>query len=491
MRVLLNYNFNPDDIVDGNFESLFEKKRRDSTFACVYEKNGLVYAIRDHLGIVPLYFRFKVNKLQFSTNFSDLIEPDDEIDIIGLRSLLGIGTPRLFPLIKGIDIIPPGSVVEIDKTTKRTKVLYKYKIKTKKVSIFTSMNNIVEEADILFFNSIKRLVKSDKVGLYLSGGMDSALIGIYLKKLGIKVNAYTSAPDGKTCPEIPYAETNAKIIGVENHYIDYLETDKYMKSYFLIPEIYGIPHGTTTSIGVVSLWENTPIGNEQQIFFGQNSDTMTCSMRHQYKIYFRQILPKYFRTRISTKYYNMYFKTPNNKAEYYSLLAGYIFLRSKGFINEYPLLSSMYDSLEFSNLQLMTLAGMYFGHTPCDSEELSQPAIQRNILISNPYYDMDLIEFCLAIPLRFRISLAISLKLRIMLSLEKRVFRKLALKYLPKELVYRKRGFIVHMEKDKKTKDLINLLPSKILDIELNNIQSKVAAGVLKKWCAINGLKIG
>ena len=481
MKVLLNYNFAPDDIVDGDFSALFERKRRDSTFAFVFEDNEHIYAIRDHLGIVPLYYRCKDGRYQFSTNFSDLIESGDKLDERGLRSLLGFGTPRLFPLIEGINIVPPGSVLEIDKTNNRVRVVFQYKIKPQRISALTSMNTLVKEVEELLLNAVTRLVRYDTVGLYLSGGMDSALVGIYLKKLGVEVNAYTSAPWGRISSEIPYAKTNAEIIGVRNHYIDYLETAKYMESFYSIPEIYGIPHGTSTTIGVASLWRNTPLENEEQIFFGQNCDTMTCSVIQQYTMYFIHLLlkpmMKYLPNSIRTK-----LRIPHDE-----MLVNYISFVSKGLISQYPPIYKLQNALQISNIQLMTLAGMYIGHTPCDSEELSQPAIQRSILVSNPYYDMDLIEYCLSIPLRFRIGL--SLKSKTIFSLQKRVLRKLALNYLPRDLVYRKKGFTVSLDRDRRTRTLVDLLPSSISGIRLDNIESRIAAGVLQRWCEMNGLE--
>ncbi len=485
MKELLNYNFNCKQIDDGNFELLFEKRRRDATFAYVYEKDGKVYAIRDHLGIVPLYYRYKDNEFRFSTNFTDLIRAGDEIDKVGLSSLLGMCTPRLFPLIKDISIVPPGSVLELDKQSGEVSVVYQYRLKTSMMSDSKTMNDFVNRADELFFKAIKRLVKYDTVGLCLSGGMDSALIGIYLKKLGVKVNAYTSVPEGINSVEARHAAANANFIGVENHYVDCLETKKYKELFFLIPEVYGVPHGTPTSLAVVSLWKNTPIGSEQQVFFGQNSDTMTCSVGHQYRLFFLYYYPAFIRRRIKIQHYNKTIRLPFDE-----MLKNYIFLRSKGFVSEYSHLHDLCDMSNITNLQLMTIAGMFFGHTPCDSEELSQPALHENIIISNPYNDMDLVEFCLSIPLRFRISLSVSWKLRFTLFIKKRVFRKLALKYLPRHIVNRKKAFIVPMERNEKSKEFISLLPTKISDMELTNIQSKTAAGVLREWCALHGLKL-
>jgi len=486
MRELLNYNFNPEDIKDEEYKLLFEKRRRDSTFALVYKKNGFYYAIRDHLGIVPLYYRRIENEFKFSTNLSDLVLSNDEIDKTGLQFLLAFGTPRLFPLIKGINIIAPGAVVELNKATGKTRTLYQYKIKPGKISFLKNMNSIVNEVDFLFYKAVKRLIKFDSVGLYLSGGMDSSLIGIYLKMLGIKVNAYTSASEGINSDEAKNSKRNAEFIGVQNHFIDTIEYKNYSELFPLIAQIYGIPHGTTLSIGVGSLWKNTPIKNEQQIFFGQNSDTMTCSVGIQVRMYFRQFLPKFIKKKGKVEYHGKLYELPDDE-----ILHNYIYLRSKGLVNEYPQIYNVCEISNITNLQLLTIAGMYFGHTPNDSEDMSQPAINRNIIISNPYYDMDLIEYILGIPIRHRLSFIIKRKYtKIYPIFKKRVIQKLALKYLPEELVLKKKGFIVSLRKFDEDMDFTDNLPSTILGNPLENVQSKVTAGVFASWCEINKIKL-
>ncbi len=328
MKEILNYNFNSKEVEDEDFKLLFEKRRRDSTFAFVYDKNGQTYAIRDHLGIVPLYYRYIGGKFRFSTNLSDLILPNDIIDKMGLRYLLAFGTPRLFTLIKGIDIIPPGSVLKLHEATRKVETIYQYKIKPKKISTFKSINSIVDQVDSLFFNAVKRLVKFDTVGLYMSAGMDSSLVGIFLKNLGVKINAYTHVSDGINSNESKCSKLNAKFIGVQNHYIDTLTYDNFIKLFPIIPKIYGIPHGTSLSIGVGSLWNNSSIGNEKQIFFGQNSDTMTCSVGVQVRVYFRQFMPKFIKKRIKVYYYNKSFKLA-----YDEVLKNYIYIKSKGLVD--------------------------------------------------------------------------------------------------------------------------------------------------------------
>jgi len=474
MKILLNYNFNPDDITDQDFNALFSERRRDSIFAFVYETEAALYAIRDHLGIVPLYYQQDATGLHFSLSFSSLVQPGAEIDYTGLRSFLAFGTTKLVSPIVGVQIVPAGSVLRFDKTSGKRQVVFEYRVKPRERSIWATMKNLVAETDELLLQAVQRLAQHEVAGLYLSGGIDSALIGIYLARLGVKVNAYTSAPWGKGSSEIPYAKTNASVINVRQHFLDYLESENYLPAFQSIAPTYGGPHGTSTAIGVTRLWQNTPIADEQQIFLGQNTDTMTCSVPAQYLIYLSAFLPRFILKRYGLPHANV--------------LRNYLHLASRRTIDDHPLLALLTARPDLSTLQRLTMAGMYIAHTPSDGEVLAQPAIHRNTLVSNPYYDMDLIEFCLSIPLRHRLAYSENSKTKV--KLEKNIFRRVALQHLPRELVYRKKSFTISFERDSRTQSFMNSLPTSLLGIDLKDAESRFAAGVFKLWGGQVGLSL-
>ncbi len=469
MNILLNYNFNPDDIADGEFAKLFELRRRDATFAFAYEDNGRLYALRDHLGIVPLFYRWQNGQLRFAVSLAELVSEQDKLNMPGVRAFIAFGTTKLAALISEIGIVPPGAVVEFDRATQTMQVCYQYEMKPRYLPSGARMAAYVQRADELFRQAIKRLIKHETVGMFLSGGIDSALIGIYLKQLGVRINAYTLAPWGKSSSEIAYAEINAHTIGAAQHTIDVLETEDYRDALEALPEIYGMPHGTTTGIGVASIWRKTAIAQEQQLFFGQNSDTMTCSVPAQYLTWFLSFMPAGIRRKI------------NAHQGHRHIVANYLALYTGGLFENDDGLCSCNQAPQMSNIQQLTHAGMYIAHTPSDGEVLSQPAIHADMIISNPYYDMDLVEFCLGLPVRCRLALA--RKGTYPVQLQKKVFKKLAASYLPRHLVERKKGFTVSFDRDATTREIVSRLPSKQFALELKRTEHRLAAGILQQWC--------
>jgi len=475
MHVLFSYNFHAHDLADENFAALYEQRRRDASFAFAYEKDGAVYALRDHLGIVPLYYRHTPDGVRFAASLTDLVTAHDRLHPDGLVPYLKFGTARLVPLVEAIHIVPPGTVVRIDPVSQQRSTVYAYRLRPQPVARFASRAELVARFEEHFSRAIRRLIRHDPVGLYLSGGIDSALIGIYLRRAGVEVNAYTSAPWGKTSSETPHAGANARAIQVAHHVVDALETDAYPSLIDDLPGIYGTPHGTPTGLGVASLWQRSSLADEKQVFFGQNSDTIMGCMPAQYLAYFTQFLPGPLRRKAHP--------TLNRR----TLIANYLSFARRFAGDTAPFHLPPFPD-RTSAIQKLILAGMFMAHTPADGEVLSQPAIRRDILASDPYYDVDLVEFCLGIPFRHRV--AFSRESRIGLAFEKHLLQQLALRYLPEHIVFRKKAFVVSFERDERSEAIARTLPDTMLGLPLENTNERFAARILHRWAETTGLAL-
>jgi len=166
IKEILTYNINLSEINIEEFSKLYTTDRRDSTFAAVFETSENIYALRDHLGIVPLYYRTSGSTVKFSMNYSDLALPSDQIDELGLKMFIVFGTPRLISLIEEIKIVPSGAVLKFDKKSLTSSEIYRYKIEPRRITPLRSLTSIVNEADKLFDKAMKRLIKYDTVGLF-------------------------------------------------------------------------------------------------------------------------------------------------------------------------------------------------------------------------------------------------------------------------------------------------------------------------------------
>jgi asparagine synthetase B (glutamine-hydrolysing) len=471
MEMILNHNFRTKDIADGDFRALYEKRRRDANFALVFvDQTGRTIALRDHLGIVPLFYRFRNGTYQFSTHLENLVTGQDIICHDGLKSYLAFGTARLKPLFKEIGIVPPGTVLVFNPETQQPQVVYQYQIAAQDVTGLKTFQDYVVECRQLMKTALERTVRTDKIGLLLSGGIDSGIIGFLLRELGIAINAYTIGAWGKTSSDIVFARENAKLLGVATHQMDYLETEDYAPAMKIMPQCYQMPHGTRAALSVMMLWERTGIGQESQLIFGQNADTMTGAMGTQYSTYFLSKLPRFIRQR-----YDM---------PYNDIIRNFLSFVSKGHVVEAQNVPLAVNTM--SDVEKLIVTGMLLAHTPSDSEVFVLPAMQTRVPIVNPYYDMDLVEFFLGVPIQHRLKF--SPKSRPPLQFEKRILQHVALEWLPKHVAQRKKALTVSFDRDEHSRNLLAQLPLSIETISLYTLEQRFAAASLQQWFEYHGL---
>ena len=473
MQTIFAYNFDLDDIADGDYHALYTTRRRDAVFAFAFEETGGAIILgRDHLGTIPLFYRVSSGVVKSSPFLHELLEPSDTIDEEGLRTYLAIGTVKLLPLFKNIHIVPPGSVVRVHPSG-TTDVLYEYRIRPRRLGGW-SFQRCVEEANQLLLQAVKRVVREKEVGLYLSGGIDSALIGIYLKQLGVGVHAYTSAPWGETSAEARAARTNVGIIGARSHALVPLNTANYSSYLNHSLEHYTNPNGAFSQLAIVSILEETDIQKLRQVFSGQNSDTVTCSVPAQSLMFFMSFVPSFF-----GRYLH-----PALKA--HSVIDRYVSFMTSDMVKHYPPLERFKKG--YSTLQQLTLAGMLFGHTPVDGEILFLQSLRGGAIPSNPYYDMDVVEFLLGLPLRHRLTWTRESRIRV--ALGKRVLRAVAARYLPKDIVQNKKGLSIPTAHDPHSISFFNSLPTHMRGLTLKTLGQRFSAAVLQQWMKKHGLSL-
>ena len=460
-QALYAHNISLDDIPDSNYHALYSTKRRDANFAAAVPVGDKIHALRDHLGVAPLYFRYTDDGVKFSHHLSNLVHPADSLNIAGLRALLQLGSPRLLPLFDAIHIVPPATVIEIDPARRSAKPVYSYALQPRRIPLRRRWQELIDEFETLMTRAIQQCLRSDDVGLYLSGGIDSAMIGIILKKLGVAVRAYTSGPWGESSSDVAFAKRNAALIGLDHHEIHYLGTDDYESAMTALPASYGIPHGNPTALGIIKLREQSSAPQQAQLFFGHNADNMLAAMRAQYLCYFLAPLPLSMRRRLHPA-----LTRPAASENLLSLRRNY-----RGPIDAL-ILPKFAPGL--SALQEVTATGMLTAHF----DVFNQPSFMQNQSIVSPYHHMDVVEFAMGLPLARRLALAAN-KLPI---LEKRLIQKLAIRALPRDIVYRKKAFVVSFERDKSSQALYGKLPTEICGITLRQPHERFAAEMLLRW---------
>lgn len=467
MQKIIAYNFPHEITPESDFHTLYTKTHRGANFAAAYKlTDGSYLAVRDHLGTVPLYYRRDENgKTKWSCSYNDLLEEKDTLTKEALLAYLGFPSAKVTDLIPDIKRVSPGTALHLSPTGE-TKTLYTYKMTITPVS--GSRREIVHRLDELLEQAVVRTIIAPKIGLYLSGGMDSGMMGYHLKKHGVEVHAYTALPWGTNGTEYKYSQINAELIGVDEHHFVDVETAQYADFLKGLPELYRTPHGTTTAFNVAAIWNGSPIATEQQLSFAQNTDTFTSSVSGQVNTFLAQCIPQPLR--------KMMTGLPHQ-----NIITNYLHVCSRGKVLHHE--HEAYINTSLGWIAQLAQAGMYIAHSQADSESMTGPSVARGQLITNPYYDMDLIEFYLGIAPRHKLSL--NRHARGFVTIEKNLLREVAVKHFPAELVYRKKGFVLPKQRDERSAAFYNQLSDTFEDLVIKDQFEKLSYNILAQHLAI------
>ncbi len=156
------------------------KLRGMFAFAFHDKSKGSTYLVRDRFGIKPLYYLKQSNHLYFSSEIKPLlkisssINPEEKIIHDYLNFSLIDHTNKTF--FKDIYQLEPGSYLKIDQCGNILKKFKWYNLSSK-LNIKKKNKNLNEQFQSIFEETIKLHLRSDvKVGLSLSGGIDSKII---------------------------------------------------------------------------------------------------------------------------------------------------------------------------------------------------------------------------------------------------------------------------------------------------------------------------
>ena len=182
--------------------------------------NKLILA-RDRSGEKPLYIYDNENGFSFSSKLDSLIQihPFLQIDRDSFQDIILNGfCEGNKTLVKDITQLSPGTYLEKDLNTNKTKIFSYFEIKrsTKhKAFCLDEFENLIEE-------SIKKMLVSDvPVGILLSGGVDSSIVAYYAKKHNSDVKLFhVKFPGSDKLNELKYARAVADYLNSELIVID-------------------------------------------------------------------------------------------------------------------------------------------------------------------------------------------------------------------------------------------------------------------------------
>lgn len=451
------------------------------SFALVDKIKQKVYLVRDHFGVKPLYYYQKGNCLIFGSEMKIIKNNpiyEKAIDANALNTFLTFRyNPAPFTLFKDVRKLEAATYLVYHQNGETE--LINYWSKPQKINQNIDEKEAIGEYQRLLEQAVKRQLLSDvPVGLLLSGGLDSAVLGhLMAKHNSHPIQTFTVGFKGKgNFNELDDARDTAKFIGAEHRDI-FMDREQYMEYFYksfyhteepiaepTIPALFYVSNLASKHVKVVlsgqgadepmagykryrgekilsdysGILSMLPLSLAQKMF-----PTSNAIERGVYSSQFKDELDRFIAI------YTMF--TPDLKKQLYQDNIAPLINKSQRvhFEKYYNQTDPKSDSL--SKLLFLDTRGMLPDNLLIFNDKMTMANSIENRV---PYLDIDLINFIETLP--------ITLKLRGKVG--KYIHRKAAEKWLPDSIINRKkRGFetpVGDWFKEELASNLIDLIDS-------------------------------
>lgn len=205
-------------------EAALDKLRGMFSFAIWDRDKEQLFVARDRLGVKPLYYANTGDGFVFASRPKALsmLAPDigRELDRQALRYFLEAGyVPSPHSIFSHIKKLEPGHFLRV---TREGIVKVKYwfidSIAPDHSLVSRKEDDLLDELEALIEDSVRvRLVGDVPVGAFLSGGIDSSLVGVFMKRHAREhVRTFTVGFKEKSFDESGYAEAVAAYLGSQH-----------------------------------------------------------------------------------------------------------------------------------------------------------------------------------------------------------------------------------------------------------------------------------
>jgi asparagine synthase (glutamine-hydrolysing) len=204
------------------------------SFVLVDIKNNKVLLSKDYTGIKPLYYLKNTDGIFFASEAWFLYSlSQKKLDSYSCKHFFQFGfSPLNKTLIESVNKILPGTYSEF--CSKKNKLVTKRYNEIKKEKSFPNLNNqLIEDKIKNIIN--KNLISDTKVGIFLSGGIDSSIATIIAKEKIDNIEAYTSYfhPNSKYSKfnqDFEYAKKLCDSLNIKLNKVKINDTDQNQKA---------------------------------------------------------------------------------------------------------------------------------------------------------------------------------------------------------------------------------------------------------------------
>ncbi len=426
-------------------------------------KGRKLLVARDKLGIKPLHYYSDDGCIILASEVKSILNLLKKYSCRSqsLNDILLVGhiegTTTAF---ENISTVQPGKYMEIDLDTFHTSVttfadiLHEINPPVYQENIHIPLDRAVEHLDALIHQSVKMHLISDvPVGSLCSGGIDSSLITTIASIYNPAISIYHAGVEEEDWGEEKYAELIANHLNIN---INYIRMNKKIFLTNLVDTIYhlDIPVYHPSDVSLNQICSLARGHGMKVLLCGEGSDELFGGYPWQKDFFKKLQLKKYLNNRIFTTIK----KNILNKIEYsgdknYNFLKGILHPNAYSYhdllMKDYPLLLNngeniirwyqIYQSFHFlddldERLVNTLLIDSLFGHLGSILYRTDRMGMMASIENRVPYLENSIIHYALNLPFKYKIAHNES----------KFILKKVAEKYLPREVIYReKRGFPV------------------------------------------------
>lgn len=240
-------------------EELVKRLQGIFAFAIYDSKRRSIYLARDHMGVKPLYWWSDGNILLFASEIKALLAHPSlarrEVNPSGVTQfLVSRYVSRPQTMFRNIFRLPEGTWMKVECGQRKAPVFNRYWDVQYREKLSLSLDEAVDELDRILTETVRmQLVADVPVGVQLSGGVDSSVVVALMSKIrkenGEKdpIKTFSVGFDVEKFSELPYAKMVADRYGTEHREI-VVGFDDFARELPLLSWLYDEPLGEPPAI---------------------------------------------------------------------------------------------------------------------------------------------------------------------------------------------------------------------------------------------------
>ncbi len=225
----------------------------------IYDLNKqIVYLLRDRAGVKPLYYFHKNDCILFASELKSIYAYPVFEKVINEKAVslfFKYGYIRApHTIFRHTYKLRPGNYLKIDLQSKKVEEIEYYSVIDfyNKPKLKISEEEATDEVERLFTSAFQyRMVSDVPVGVFLSGGYDSGVVSAILQKNNSsKIKTFTIGFHEEKYNEAPHAKKMAAYMGTDHHEY-YCTTKEAQEILPTLADIYDEPFGDSSAIPTI------------------------------------------------------------------------------------------------------------------------------------------------------------------------------------------------------------------------------------------------